>query len=330
MARTGRKRKFSSMSSSNGTTAQLDKQEKLEEHPAATFKPPKNPRATLSGLPTELRLQIYAYLCDASLIHVHRHIDEETLESRFTWTPCRSPSAFSPLLCANPKWSGMCPEFARCTHDITSPPEPLGFWGLAASSKAIRNEAQEFFLRHTVVSVDPRDLRPWLDHLSEHVPGQIDHLRRVTIAGPMCDEFFTEAVVQAVRQRVPKLEGLGIQCQDCVWDWTMPAVGFTKIERDHWKDWYVMGWVDEFDETVTVAIEVMVWRKRMIGHGREQQLVIRLLREGHEDNKARVDGGWNDHDVQVEIDDPGRLAEPNRYAKWRQWWNAREMDGFPL
>lgn len=306
-----------------------------KEHPAATFQPPKNPRATLSGLPTELRLQIYSYLCDTSLIHVHRHFDEGTLKYRFTWTPCRSPSAFSPLLCANPKWSGMCPESARCTHNITSPPEPMGFWGLAASSKATRNEAQEFFLQRTVVSVYPRDLVHWLDYLGEHAPAQIDYLRRVTIAGPM---YFTEAVVQALRLRVPKLECLGIQCQDEVWDdWQLPAVSDPKIDRDAWKSWYVLNWVKEFDETVTVAIEVMLWRKRRLrrfrqtlpGHWVGKQLALRVLREGHEDNRTRVDGGWNDHDVQVEIDDPGRLAEPNRYAKWRQWWNVRGMAGFP-
>jgi hypothetical protein len=43
-----------------------------ELYPATIFKTPKNPRATLEGLPAELRLEIYKHLSDSSLVHVHR------------------------------------------------------------------------------------------------------------------------------------------------------------------------------------------------------------------------------------------------------------------
>src|SRR4051812_9440846 len=45
---------------------QAGSEEALKKHPAAMFKSPGNPQATLEGLPAELRLQIYDYLCDST------------------------------------------------------------------------------------------------------------------------------------------------------------------------------------------------------------------------------------------------------------------------
>jgi hypothetical protein len=78
----------------------------------------------------------------------------------------------------------MCKEEDRCTYKPDPPPELFGFWALAASNKCVRNEAQEFFLRRTVKSIHPKNLWPWLDHLAQHTPRQIDHLRRITLASP--------------------------------------------------------------------------------------------------------------------------------------------------
>jgi hypothetical protein len=223
MAVAGRKRAHSEIDNTTVPSRKRPRKDAItstakNENPAAVFRTPSNTQATLSGLPAELRLQIYSYLCDSTIIHVHNHTDNVG-GSRFTWTPCRSPSSASPLLCANPKWSGMCDEEDRCTYKIYSPPEPVGFWALAASNKLIRNEAQEFFLRKTVVSIHPQDLRSWLDHLAGKDARRLDSLRRVTLAGPNSYRHFSNAELQLLRDRLPNLEALGFQFQDPVWRW---------------------------------------------------------------------------------------------------------------
>jgi hypothetical protein len=305
--------------------------EPRDEHLALTYKTPRNPQATFEGLPAEIRLQIYDYLCDSSIIHVHKH-QAKTIPGNdghndkqptcFTWTPCRSPSPKSPLLCANPKWSGMCKEEDRCTYKLYSPPEVFGFWALAASSKAIRNEAQEFFLRRTVISIHPENLRPWLDHLAKHSPRQIDYLRRITLAGPNTHNQFLQSQVQLLHDRVPKLSGVGFQSQDPIWRWvTNHASGEPQILRQAWKQWNILEWMQIFDSSVTVELEATMWYKH--SHWRtvvvERQFAVRVLR--------KEGGGWNEGNVQVEYVEPGKLAEPRMNAKWRAWWDGQGMQG---
>jgi hypothetical protein len=139
-------------------------------HPATIFKTPENPRATFEGLPAELRLQIYGYLGESLLIHVHKRIKKNQALPPFTWTPCCQPNPKTPLLCANPEWSSMCKEQDRCTREANAPLQLQGSWALAVSNKAIRNESLELFLRGATVSVHWDDLHPWLDHLIVYAP----------------------------------------------------------------------------------------------------------------------------------------------------------------
>jgi hypothetical protein len=302
---------------------------------ASIFRTPQNAQATFAGLPAELRLQIYSHLCDSTIIHVHHHKGNEDKESRFTWTPCRSPSPSSPLLCANPKWSGMCEEEDRCTYKIYAPPEPVGFWGLAASSKSIRNETQEFFLRNTVVSIHPHDLGPWIDRVAERDSRLLNNLRRITLAGPNSYLYFSNAELQLVRNRIPNLEGLGFQCQDSIWRWVRSrANNDIQIDSDAWKRWHVTDWLKAFDPSITIAMEAMIWRKvhpRWNPNDIEQQVAIRVIRKGQDAENgsgSRSGSGWADEDVEVEVVKPGRLASKKRIAKWRQWWRGEGMKGF--
>jgi hypothetical protein len=310
--------------------------ESRDEHPALTYQTPSNPQATFEGLPAELRLDIYEYLCDSTIIHVHKHSsktiagDDEHINAqptRFTWTPCRLPNPKSPLLCANPKWSGLCKEEDRCTYKKYSPPEPLGFWALAASSKAIRIETQDFFLRRTVISIHPENLRPWLDHLAEHTPQQIGHLRRITLASPNTYRCVVQSHVDLLRERVPNLEGVGFQSQDPIWRWVRSYHHGNGIEldRDAWKRWSILEWMQSFDSSVTIALEAVAWCKHHHWHNGsvgEQQFAVRVFREG----KANGEG-WNADNVEVEIEQPGKLAERKENAKWRAWWRAEELKG---
>ena len=302
------------------------------EHPAATFKTPSHLQATLDGLPAELRLQIYDFLCDSTIIHVHRHCNELTDEVRFTWTPCRSPNPTSPLLCANPKWSGMCKEKDRCTYKIDRPPELRGFWALAASSKLIRNEAQEYFFRKTVVSIHPSHVDAWLRHLAECRPGQISHLRRITLAGVHDDSVVGERIFQVLRDQIPNLEGLGYQCQDFVSQWGGRTFGHHELAVDDqaWKRWRVLEFMRMFDRSVTIATEAMIWSRSTSQYNNskvtERQAVIRVLREGKlvEEPDKPSPSGWSEDDVKIEIDRPGKLVVSGKNANWRRWWQTAE------
>ncbi|KAH4200543.1 hypothetical protein HBI56_026420 [Parastagonospora nodorum] len=129
-----------------------------------------------------IELQIYSHLRDIIMNDVHRQ--QKRKLDIFTWTPCRSSSTLSPLLCANPKWSGVCSEDERCTYRLGSLAVLRGAWALAASNKMIRNKAQEMFFRDSVVSVRAQDLEVWLDHLAMKNPRHLNRLQRVCLAGP--------------------------------------------------------------------------------------------------------------------------------------------------
>ena len=230
-----------------------------------------------------------------------------------------------PTTLREPNWPGMCKEKDRCTFKLYSPPKHFGFWALAASSKAIRKEAQESFLRRTVISIHPENLQPWLDHLAKHAPRQIDHLRRVTLAGPNTHPEFLQAQIRLLRERVPNLEGVGFQGQEGVWRWVRAyAPGEPCIERETWESWNILEWMRIFDSSVTIALEGIMWYKHehwqtMIV---ERQFAVRMLRKGKTEGQ-----GWNDDDVEVEFDEPGKLAESKKNAKWRAWWRSPALPG---
>ncbi|KAF1838230.1 hypothetical protein BDW02DRAFT_34192 [Decorospora gaudefroyi] len=317
-----------------------------EEHPASIYKTLENPQASFEGLPAELRLEIYDHLCHSTIVHVHKHINKKkktkklkdsdnTNFERFTWTPCRLPNPKYPLLCANPKWSGMCTEEERCTHKVYAPPEPRGFWALAASSKQIRNETHGCFFRKSVISIHGKNLQSWLDYLAKHAPHRMEHLRRITLAGPSGKLYSTGSSMQLLCERVPKLEGVGIQTQD---DWTQwmssPLIHHFEVLADHRRMLDMKRWVQPFDPSVTVVLEAMVYYKWWSVHTyaarhKDQQIVFRLLRKGKKDEDGA--DAWNDEDVTVDIDAPavGKLVARRQNAKWRPWWHEDEV-GFQI
>ncbi|KAF2134599.1 hypothetical protein P153DRAFT_352573 [Dothidotthia symphoricarpi CBS 119687] len=308
------------------------------ENKSGVFKTPKNPYATLGGLPSELRLRIYHYLSDSTIIHVHRHNATDDTNARYTWTPCRLPNPTCPLLCANPKWSGMCAEEDRCTYKFQSPPEPRGFWAMAESCKFIRDETQEFFIRDNVISIHPENLPGWLNHLARHNPKQIEHLRRVTLAGSNDQGHLSHQCLGLLRDRVPNLEGVGVQSKQPFWRWILPAVSRyddenIRVKVDAWRNWNTIQDIYNFKPAVTIALEATVWRKYHAGtpNIKEQQFTVGIIRAGTDSKDESASGGtlpWTDEDVQIEVKLSGDLFAAKRNAGWRQWWRGKELHGF--
>lgn len=287
-------------------------------------RPPHNPQACFTGLPAELRLEIYSLLRDTIIIHVHRR--QERKRDLFTWTPCRASNAISPLLCANPKWSGMCSEDERCTYKLGTSAVLRGAWALAASNKMIRNEAQEMFFRDSVFSVRAQNLEVWLDHLAMMNPRHLDRLQRVTLNGPNEWRSLSRIEFEILRNRAPNLRSLGVQCQSPVWQWFRNHTqSGPMLDYKRWHEWSIVDFVRDFDPAVTVAFEAMVWKKPHPSSepdGVEQQIAIRIMREGKRIEKAS-DSSWTEEDTEVDVAQSDQLAPCGNDAKWQQWWHNK-------
>ncbi|KAF2011875.1 hypothetical protein BU24DRAFT_425698 [Aaosphaeria arxii CBS 175.79] len=335
--------------------------------PSSSPPQPKNPQACLLGLPCELRLEIYKYVFDSSLIHVHRHapshedediaVDEKYTGPEFTWTPCREVNPRSSLLCLNPKWSGLCPESSRCTYRPRKPTIPTGFAALTWTCRAIQHEAREFFLRSTTVSIHLTHLTRFLTFMSSHAPKQLVLIRRVTLTGPehWDHNWVFRTAFTDLKSHLPHLEAVGYQGQ--VSKWTMRptrALASSAIRPQPmalWRTWAMVNRFTVFDRRVSIAIEGLTYHRPTRwnnGPEKEEHFVYRVYRDGRDDVEGggreipfghamsaahllygtEVKGpGWTDEDVEVEVQEPG-LVEGKRNAKWRQWWREKRLKAF--
>ena len=78
-----------------------------------------NPRASLLGLPTELRLEIYSYLVEPARFHIDEQDHAQEWELK-RLRPCYTPDPTHPSLCAKPCFSGLSPSETLC-HNIGGP-----------------------------------------------------------------------------------------------------------------------------------------------------------------------------------------------------------------
>jgi hypothetical protein len=72
-------------------------------------------------------------------------------ESYTPGRPAKALTETSPPL-RQPKWSGFCAEEDRCSVKEGAFIKPLGFYGLAATCKFIRNECKDYFITETTPS----------------------------------------------------------------------------------------------------------------------------------------------------------------------------------
>ncbi|KAH8725067.1 hypothetical protein GQ44DRAFT_707716 [Phaeosphaeriaceae sp. PMI808] len=284
------------------------------------------PKASFLGFPAELRLQIYGHLSDTKLVHVHsRH-------NTYTWTPCKAVNPDYPLLCLNPKWSGLCTESERCTFKCTSPPEPRGFWGLAATSRLIRHEAVEFFMVETVFSIHPQDVSGWIDWLEENRPKMLQLIKKVTIAGLNNDAYRLSWKVLDLKMSFKNLSAIGLQCNTPmkVWPLAKPLQALVTVPTGlpwMWKNNTSYDWISAIKPTTTVMLEGFIWIRNVesirSGTDKEQpvsqQLVVRLIREGKEEWYEGE--GWEENDYRLESGQPMPLVASGEDAGWRKWWN---------
>jgi hypothetical protein len=230
----------------------------------------------------------------------------------------------------------MCKEKDRCTFKKDAPPEPVGFAALAASNRFIRNETQGFILRKAVVSIHPRELRPWLDYVGRTNPSHVSNLRRITLAGPNTPENFSSIEFGLIRDRLPKLEGIGVQCQDSVWRWTRcyDQQPDKHVRPDTWKEWNLTGFVKDFDSSITIALEAIIWHRVDLSYAKGTcgyQRAIRMVRKGTPAGN-RSGSGWADEDVEFgDVKQKGDHYGNVMYKaneRWSQWWRGEDTRHF--
>ncbi|KAH7119101.1 hypothetical protein B0J11DRAFT_536070 [Dendryphion nanum] len=304
----------------------------------------KNPQATLLGLPTELRLEIYHYVFDSSLIHVHRyHANDEdddenktNLGSSFIWTPCRAPNPNCSLLCLNPKWSGLCKESERCTYRPYGPTDqqPAGFNALSHTCRRIHTESHEILMKNTTVSIQAHDVHDWIRFMKNKAPLQLALIRRVTINAP--DNYWSIlGAFDKIRNEVSNLEGIGFQGQVPIFMMRTRVQMYTSDPQFWWRRWTPAELARKFDQSITVALEGYVWAKphmyRPLGPVQEEHTVFRIVRAGKESAETTDDleqfVDWKDDDVVINTH-TSIAAEPKRTAQWRKWWRLKAVKGY--
>ena len=262
-----------------------------------------NPQATLGGLPTELRLQIYDYLCESSIIHLSCGP-----HGKLTWTPCWSTDPEFPLLCSATKRSRLFNEENRCSNGLNAPQEQRGCWALAASNKIIRSEAKEYLLCRSVISIQIGDLHSCLEQLTEHRAGQ---LRRITVEGGRPHGLFPDVrLVRLLIDRVPNLEAVGLQRRDK--NFSAASSRFK-----------VLRWMRVMDPSITIAMEAIL-------KPGDKPISIRIMNERitTAESAARAASGHKverNGVVKVEVETQWKLAR-NKNAGWilpvNPWWSS--------
>jgi len=288
---------------------------------------PKNPQATLLGLPTELRLKIYQYGFHSTLIHIHHYEAQlgadgtEVSPPRFTWTPCQGSNPKCLLLCENSRWSGLCKNKDRCAAESSSPPEPKGFFALMWTCKFIHQEARESIYRNSVISINPKDLLPWLDYVSWN---QLHNLRRINLA---CRDQDL-SILKKLREHAPNLEGVAFQGPASL----MRSWYGGRIDRENpWRNWRNLSCAEalyELPSNMTVVIEWLAWRKRRSDGPKEEQYRYRIIREGKTGNDPpSEDNGWEDERLEIDI----LSSYPTEWKKdspWKKTWRSKEYVGW--
>ncbi|KAF2734728.1 hypothetical protein EJ04DRAFT_576698 [Polyplosphaeria fusca] len=252
---------------------------------------PVNPQATFTGLPAELRLEVYSHVYNESTLrHVHHTgiIDGVWDQPRFFWTACKKPNPDYPMLCANPKWSGLCNEEDRCTSEPDCLPESDGWAALRRTSKRIYQETQDFKQRGSTVSIHAKILRPWINHLKEVAPKQLETLRQLTVTGL----DINGSVIDDILPDIKNLGTLGFQ--------TLLYVPNVTRMNNPAQNWPLLQYARQLPSQLKVVIETYTYRNGVRdGPTKELQFVSRIVKKAAE--KGVADSGWDFDNLEVNV-----------------------------
>lgn len=279
---------------------------------------PKNPQATLLGLPAELRLPIDKYSFYSMLVHIHYNAafkNARGIETpvQFTWTPCLASDPSCLLFCANPKWSGLCKDEKRCTSMSNKPLFMKGIFALLRSCKILYEEGRESMVRNTVISIHPRYLSEWIDRLSTP---QIRSPKRINLS---CVDQGLLPLLEGPLKRLPNLQAIAWQGQ----------ANQSRMRRVGGRDdesLMVARWTRSLSASILMAIDAYTWEPqyRHIPSNKEHQTRFKIVREGKTADNLIGSSSWDDADVEVEVHKSYPVEWKNS-APWRIWWLESNM-----
>ncbi|KAH6643778.1 hypothetical protein C7974DRAFT_5319 [Boeremia exigua] len=109
------------------------------------------PRASLLGIPAELRLEIYDYLWDNTLIHIHKRPSTTKKGLKLTWTPCLGTNLAQ--LCSHPSWDNTVNQEERCSEDPKRPDPTLGIFAMRFVCKALHDDLKDAYQYKPTISL---------------------------------------------------------------------------------------------------------------------------------------------------------------------------------
>lgn len=285
--------------------------------------PTTYPRASLLGLPTELRLQIYTHIAES----VHLHIEyppswarpwctykSSNLRTRF----CTAPDATFRQLCTKPAFSGL-----DATEDLCH----------RQKKNAKNDEHHPFALRATCQSVYEETrgiLQPGITVQADYACQILKELRpdirralvRLTIVDipDGCALHGAVAYFSWHARKFPSLRSIAVQTRQPHYKFCVKRPGKHPLfdpERTWGKLWFVNALYEMFDQEVTVVLEAWVVVRagyRENQGAADEMVVIRGVVRGSKETRREGHGEFE----MVR----NKVVATEESAPWKEWWWA--------
>jgi hypothetical protein len=293
----------------------------------------KVPQASLLGLPTELRLQIFSYLAEPIRFHLDSSNQDPDPRS---WTfehrrPCYTPDPFHPSLCSTPRFSGLTSTASMCHAHGGQPTNHLA---IRAVCKTFSSEAVDVFENYAIgLTIEHRtvEARSVLRSMSAL---QLAMLVDLTIQvlplpkeGPWCQRWprnggSISTVLIHLRKNLfafPNLRTMAIQQpkrlrrkrRDRFEMW------YHFEPEDEWRrQWYIVDLKAMFGDRVQIVVEW--WYVLREGHVRSLSGGDEMVRaRGFVGNSESVACTW-----ELEMSSEPIVAE---WGDWTECWKNRGM-----
>lgn len=292
------------------------------------------PRASFLGLPTEIRLSIYAHL--ARIISIHGSYFQECEPTwphrliRFVPAICNSPHTKFPQLCAQPTWSSQSPPQNLC-HARAKAASPSVF-ACRFACKQIYAETTGVFDRDALIASTALSCNGvTLDFECRLIGVETQHLTSLTIVFARRDSMrnheaqmdFNVSVLRRKHYLLPSLRSLAVQAIE-------PQEHFCIVEEpgDHVFDperaWRKLSYVDDlydlFQGRVTVILEAWVLLR---GGGwinqneHDEMCVILGVVWAHGEKSVH---GEDSFEIKRE-----RVVVDGKDAEWKDYWRTERM-----
>ena len=285
---------------------------------------PQPPRASLLGLPPELRVLIYKHLADSLHLHAKREYSPRTGGwNSAKWRLCTAPDATFRQLCTKPEFSGLYSKEELCHHQPIPPNEPFA---LRATCRLVNEETRGVFDKSELgVTIEANaasqvlnrlkyDTRISLKRLTIVDTAQLTNFRPIHGA---VDYFRLNA------KAFPSLRILAVQTTQSHYNFWVKQRRKAPLfaPKQTWQDlWFVKALHDIFEARVSIVLEAWVVSRagyRENQSAMDEMVIIRGVRWGE---KERLRNG-DDHFEMVRK----RVVVDAEDAQWKTWWKSDWM-----